>query len=148
MHELSEIPVPAENAKRRSGIIARSMQIAVVFLLQGIILFASAGRLHWMWAWMYFGICLGSVVINGSILLRTHPDTIAERGRAKDIKRWDKILSGLWSMALYIFVPLIAGLNFRFEQTEQIYYAWKCAAACVLILGLGIGGMNFFLRSF
>lgn len=124
----------------KAGIVARFGQVAIMFLLQAVVLFLAAGRLNWTWAWVYLAICLVSASINGTIMLRTSPATIAERGRPKEMKDWDKIVAGLWSLVLFLFVPLVAGLDVRFGWTGQLRIAWNIAGAAVLAIGLGLAG--------
>jgi protein-S-isoprenylcysteine O-methyltransferase Ste14 len=140
MNMKSEIP-PGENRQNiASGIVMRFVQVAVVFILQAVILFVSAGRPSWIWAWIYLGICVVSVTINSTIMLRTSPESIAERGRPKETKDWDKVIAGLWSLVLFIVLPLVAGLDERFEWTRALSVAWNIAGAMVLAIGLGLGG--------
>ena len=74
-------------------------------VLQAAILFLTAGRLDWTWAWVYLGICLASVAINGVIIMRTSPETVAERGRPQATQGWDKVVGWLWGLILYIVIP-------------------------------------------
>lgn len=140
MNAASEIPVTENHPTMKAGIAVRFGQVAIMLLLQAVILFSSAGRLHWTWAWVYLAICLVSVSINGAIMLRTSPETIAERGRPKETKTWDKVVSGLWSLILFLVVPLVAGLDVRFGWTRELSSAWNIAGAVVLALGLGLAG--------
>ncbi len=118
----------------------RFVQVAIVFAVQAVILFLAAGRLNWTWAWVFLGVCLLSVIVNGSILLRKSPETVAERGRPKETKSWDKVISGFYALALYLALPLVAGLDERFAWTGTMGDTWHLAGAVVLFLGLGLGG--------
>jgi hypothetical protein len=53
---------------------------------------------------------------------------------------WDKIVSGLWSLAQFLILPLAAGLDVRFGWTSQVNTAWHSAGAVVLAVGLGLSG--------
>jgi protein-S-isoprenylcysteine O-methyltransferase Ste14 len=93
----------------RSG-IRRIVQVLVSILLIGALLFLSAGRLDWLWGWLFlaafFLLILASAVVMGK-----SPDLINERGRrAENIKGWDKVLMGTYSLVLFT-VPVIAGLD-------------------------------------
>jgi hypothetical protein len=66
-----------------SGIAKRAGQILFVLVLQGVILFGAAGVLAWIWAWVFLGTYCLSVFINAAFMVRTSPETIAERGTAK-----------------------------------------------------------------
>lgn len=123
-----------------AGIAARVGTVAFFMVLQAAILFLAAGRLTWTWAWVYLGIGLVSIAINGAFLLRTSPETIAERGRPQATQAWDKVIGGLWALALYVVLPLVAGLDARFGWTQMLGAAWNLAGALVLAAGLGLGG--------
>jgi protein-S-isoprenylcysteine O-methyltransferase Ste14 len=124
----------------RSGIVARFIQIAAIFFIQGLILFSASGNISWFWSWLFLGICLVSVIINGSVILRYHPDTVAERGRPKNIKGWDRMISALWGIATYIVVPIVAGFDNRFRWTESIGNPWNIVGGVGLAIGLALGG--------
>jgi hypothetical protein len=85
----TEIPSRDKEADLMKGILSRLAQVGFVFLFQAIILFVGAGTLSWIWAWIFLAICVVSVMVNASFMLRTNPETIAERGRAKETKDWD-----------------------------------------------------------
>ena len=77
MNATSTIPPTEDRPSLATGILMRFGTIAIFFVLIATILFLAAGRLDWIWAWVYLGICLVSVAINGTIMLRTSPETIA-----------------------------------------------------------------------
>jgi len=93
-----------------------------------------------MWAWVFLGIYLASTLINGAFLLRTSPETIVERGRPGEMKDWDKVFGVLWSLAQFLMLPLVAGLDARFTWTRDLGVAWHIGGAVVFILGLGLFG--------
>ncbi|NIM51734.1 MAG: isoprenylcysteine carboxylmethyltransferase family protein [Gemmatimonadales bacterium] len=130
------------------GIIKRVGTVAVFLVVNAALLFVSAGRVDWLWAWVFLGICLLSMAINGTILLRTSPETIAERGRPQATKGWDKLVGGLWALCLFLVVPVVAGLDERFAWTGQIGPAWNIAGALVLAVGLGLAGWAMIANAF
>ena len=136
----SGIPTTEKRPSVAAGIVARAGTVAIFLIVQAVILFVAAGRLSWTWAWVYLGICLVSLAINGTIMLRTSPDTIAERGRPQATQDWDKVVGGLWALVLYLVLPLVAGLDVRFGWTRELGVAWNLAGAVVLAAGLGLGG--------
>lgn len=131
---------PAESSPSLiSGVLARLAQIALVFALQGVILFVGAGRLDWIWAWVYLAICVATVAINSTFLRRTNLEVVAERGRAVGhMRNWDRLVSGVWSLSQYLVLPLIAALDVRFGWTGDVSLAAHLAGAIVLACGLGI----------
>jgi protein-S-isoprenylcysteine O-methyltransferase Ste14 len=137
MNTETEIPPTENHSDVAEGILKRVWTVAIFFVLIAAILFLTAGRLNWMWAWVYLGVCLVSVLINASIMLRTSPETIAERGRPQETKDWDKVVGGLWGVAIYFALPLVAGLDVRFGWTRDLGVAWHVAGVVVLAVGLG-----------
>ncbi len=120
------------------GILKRAGTMAFFFVLIAAILFLSAGRLNWTWAWVYLGIGVLSVSINAPIMLHTSPETVAERGQPQETKDWDKAVSGLYALALYIALPLVAGLDVRFGWSGELNLAWHLAGAAAQAAGLGL----------
>jgi protein-S-isoprenylcysteine O-methyltransferase Ste14 len=140
MNTKSEIP-PTENRPNvAAGIAARVLQIVIGFGLLAAVLFLAAGRLDWLWAWVLLGIYLVGVAINAVFMLRNNLETIAERGRPREMKDWDKVVSGLWSLAQFLVLPLVAGLDVRFGWTRELSAAWQIAGAVVFAVGLGLFG--------
>jgi protein-S-isoprenylcysteine O-methyltransferase Ste14 len=132
-------PPRAEQPNLAGGILARVLQIAVVFGVIGAVLFVAAGRLDWPWAWLMLGIYLASVAVNATAM-RHHPETVAERGRPAEMKRWDQVISGLWGLAQFLLVPLVAGLDERFGWTAELAAAWHLAGALAFAAGLALFG--------
>jgi protein-S-isoprenylcysteine O-methyltransferase Ste14 len=51
-------------------------------------------------------------------------------------RKWDKIVSGLYALAMYFALPLVAGLDVRFGWARDISVAWHVAGAVVFAVGL------------
>jgi protein-S-isoprenylcysteine O-methyltransferase Ste14 len=131
-----------------AGILARGGTVAIFFVLIAAILFLASGRLNWIWAWVYLGICFVSLLINASIMLRTSPETIAERGRPQETKDWDKVVGSLWGLAIYIALPLVAGLDTRFSWSREFSVTWHVAGAIALAFGLGLSAWAMITNAF
>ncbi|UCD38029.1 MAG: isoprenylcysteine carboxylmethyltransferase family protein [Fidelibacterota bacterium] len=140
MNTTSESPAAEKHADIKAGITRRVVTIVISFVLIAVILFTAAGRLDWLWAWVYLGICVASVLVNAPIMLRSSPETIAERGRPEATKGWDKVVGGLWGVTTYIALPLVAGLDVRFGWARDLSISWHLAGAVVLSIGLGFSG--------
>lgn len=123
-----------------TGIMIRFGQVAFVFLIQGFVLFLAANQLAWLWAWVFLGICVASASINSFFMLRTNPETIAERGQPKETRSWDKIVGGLWAACIFLAVPLVAGLDMRFGWTPTPGHFYNIAGGVTLAVGLGLAG--------
>ncbi len=130
------------------GIVTRIGTVASFLVLDGALLFVAAGTFDWMWAWVFLGICLLSIAVNGTIMLRTSPETVAERGQPGTTRGWDKVVGGLWALILFIVVPLVAGLDVRFGWTRGLDRVWNLAGALVLALGLGLAGWAMITNAF
>ena len=148
MNPPSETPANDKRKDITSGIIRRFVQIVFVFGVQAALLFLAAGRLDWTWAWIFLAISVISVLINGTILLRKSPETVAERGHPKEMKGWDKIVSGLYSVSQYLLLPIVAGLDTRFGWTGEIGNAWNIAGAAVYAVALGLGGWAMIVNAY
>ncbi|HVP20283.1 MAG TPA: isoprenylcysteine carboxylmethyltransferase family protein [Anaerolineaceae bacterium] len=110
----------------RSG-INRIIQVLGSLLVFGVILFAAAGRLDWWDAWIFLGIYLAGVLINGLWSIRHNPEMINERGRiGANAKSWDKVI-GIFYLIFLIGIYVVAGLDERFN--------WSMAPLWVKLLG-------------
>jgi protein-S-isoprenylcysteine O-methyltransferase Ste14 len=121
-----------------AGIALRVATIAVFMVVQAALLFGGAGRLNWSWAWIYIGISLATLAVGGAIMLRTSAETIAERGRPMGMRGWDKAVTGVWLVAGFLGLPLVAGLDARLGWTRALSVGWHVAGAVVLALGYGL----------
>lgn len=120
------------------GILKRAGTVMIFLVLIAVILFLAAGRLNWIWAWIYLGISLLSLILNGIIMLRTSPETIAERSQPGETEDWDKVVGGLWGVVIYLVLPLVAGLDVRFGWARALTVPWHVAGAVVYAIGLGL----------
>lgn len=127
-----------EKAKTAVGIAMRAGTVAFFMVLLAALLFGGAGRLDWSWAWVYIGISLVTLAIGGAIMLRTSPETVAERGRPREMRGWDKVVTGIGGAAMYLVLPLVAGLDARFGWTRALGAIWHVAGAAGLAVGYGL----------
>jgi len=136
--------VPTSPARQgsgvKAGILARAVQIGVMFLLIAGLLFGGAGTLDWFWGWLYVLIYVASVLVN-AWFLRHSPELVAERGRpAGPMRAWDKVLGGLWAVAQFVALPLAAGLDLRFGGTGPVDVVWHVLGVGLVAAGLGLFG--------
>ena len=134
-------PVPSTQPSRdiARGVAARVAQIGVMFLVIGVVLFGSAGRLDWVWGWVYLAIYLASTLVN-AWFLRRDPELVAERGQPGEVPGWDRAIGGLWSLAQFVLLPLVAGLDVRFGWTGPVEIAWHLAGVLLFAAGLALFG--------
>jgi protein-S-isoprenylcysteine O-methyltransferase Ste14 len=140
MSKAVEAPPSKNQSSVTAGIFARAGQILFMFIVMGLVLFLGSGHLDWMAAWVFLGISLISVAINAIFMLRNSPETVAERGRPKEVKDWDKLVGGFWLIGQYLLVPLVAALDFRFGWTKEYAIGWQVLGAVVYALALGLTG--------
>lgn len=131
-------PLVTNHRNVNSGIFARGGQILFMLIFLGIVLFLGSGNMRWIAAWAYLGISLISVLINAFFLLRINPETVAERGTAKGWQDWDKLVSGLFALALYLLLPLVAAIDARFLWSSEIGRVWQGIGALAYALSMAL----------
>ena len=131
-------PTAGKAPNLAAGILMRFGAIVATLAVQALILFGGAGTLHWPWAWVYFALSLAVFLINGALMLRLSPQTIAERGRPRDMRGWDKVVTSVGGLAMYLVLPLVAGLDFRFGWSPELRGFWHLAGAVVLTAGYAL----------
>ena len=132
----------------KAGITKRFAQVIIFLLVQAAILFLVGGRFSWIWAWVYLGASVASIIVSGLILIRSSPETVAERGKAKFTQRWDKIIAILYSLFLFLLTPLVAALDFRFTWSGELENIWHIAGAIGLAGGYALGGWAMIVNAF
>jgi len=121
-----------DRAGTRPGIRRRIAAVASTLIAVAAILFLASGQVAWTWAWVYLGIGLATTLVNGPILLRRHPETIAERGRLEPEKGWDRAVSGVYALSQFLAVPLVAGLDARFHWSGEMGVGRHVSGAVLL----------------
>lgn len=113
-------------------IIRRLIQVFSILILQGAILFISAGTISWKWAWYVLFLAVVLIILNSIVL---PAEVIEERGRKKEnVKKWDKMLSSIisvWVILMYVF----SGLDRRFHWTGDIAVFINIAGLVFIFLG-------------
>jgi protein-S-isoprenylcysteine O-methyltransferase Ste14 len=140
MNTQSVVPPAEHHPNVVAGILKRLGTVVLFLVVIALILFLASGRPNWIWAWVYLGISVVTMSINALVMLPTHAETVAERGELKITQKWDQIVSGLYALAMYFALPLVAGLNVRFAWTGDLSVPWHIAGAVVLALGLELTG--------
>jgi len=116
-------------------IVTYAIREATGLVVMGVVLFWSAGRIDWWPAWAALAVMAGWILATAIILIRLHPDLLAERlGPRKGAKSWDTAimsLLGLIQLARYI----LAGLDQRNGWTGGFPAAAQLAAWAACALG-------------
>ena len=135
MNTKPEIPPAPDHPNVLAGIIKRIVAEVIFLVLMIAILFLAAGQFDWVWAWVYLGIFLVSALITGAFTIPTNPESVAERGEIKIKEKWDKLVSSVYLLAMFFALPLVAGLDMRFNWTPGLSLAWHLAGAVALMIG-------------
>lgn len=100
----------------KRGVVAWIVKAAGGLVFFGVLLFLCAGRLDWVWAWVFLGLFGAASVIHVAILIPTNPELLAERAKGLRVgtKGWDKVLVSLAAGLLPMASWIIAALNVRF----------------------------------
>jgi protein-S-isoprenylcysteine O-methyltransferase Ste14 len=127
-------PIEQDNSKldKRKNILKRLIQVMISVILIAILLLVSAGKIDWIYAWLYIASSLLVIIINAFIF---PPELISERGRKKEnVEKWDKLISGLLTLpwfALYI----VSGLDIRFGLSLELAAWIHITGLVIFILG-------------
>ncbi len=121
----------------RPAITKRMEQIIGLMVFDAALLFVSAGRLDWLWAWVFLGLYLVGVCINAFYMFRHSPETIARRASGEGMKSWDKTVSGLWAVAS-IAQLIVAGLDERYGWSGGISLAIHVIGVAGFVLGFAL----------
>lgn len=98
-------------------------------------------RWNWWEAWVYAAIAIFGFTISRVLAARRHPDLIAERVRflqQENTKSWDKFLSPVVGLGSG-FIPLVAGLDARFEWSPAFSQPMKTLALFMILAGYFLG---------
>jgi protein-S-isoprenylcysteine O-methyltransferase Ste14 len=120
-----------------ASILKLATAVAIFPVVMVVILFVVIGQLGWIWAWVYLVINLVNVLIVGPIMIRTNPVTIAEHEELEKTEKWD-VGSVLYLLAMYIALPLVAGLDVYFGWAQDLSIVLHVTGASVLAVGLGL----------
>ena len=89
-------------------------KIVVGIILIGLLLFIPAGTLSWLYGWVFMGMLFVPMLIAGIVMYFKAPDLLESRLRAKETQSEQKQVIG-FSGIMFLFVFILAGLNYRFK---------------------------------
>jgi protein-S-isoprenylcysteine O-methyltransferase Ste14 len=132
-----------EQPKRASEVIRAVgwkawLRFAAFMLMLPMILFIAAGRLDWLWAWVYVGIVVSFTLISRIAVIRTNPDLLTERAQSlerEDVKGWDRLILFFLLLIGPLAVMIMAGLDERFGWSPQILLTPRLVALVIMVLG-------------
>jgi len=122
--------------KRR--IVSWIVQAALGFVGYSAILLLSAGRLDWVWGWIFLALLAAVLISHVLILVPINPELLAERSRGirqEGAKGWDKwvavFAAGMGTMGSW----LVASLDARFEWSASVPLALHIGGLIGSVLG-------------
>jgi len=122
----------------RRRIVSWIVQAALGLVGYGAILFLSAGRLDWVWGWVFLGLLAAVLISHVLILVPINPELLAERSRGirqEGAKGWDKWIAtfaaGMGTMVTWI----VAALDVRFEWSASLPLALHIGGLVGSVLG-------------
>ncbi|AZO75053.1 MAG: isoprenylcysteine carboxylmethyltransferase family protein [Mesorhizobium sp.] len=124
-------------------------QTFVWFGIMGVLLFVSAGTLHWTGAWVYIVVMVGLSLTMGVALARRDPGLMNERLRPpiqKTQTAADKILLSILLLGIFGWLALM-GLDFRFGWSPVSLWA-QVIGALILLVGIWICYLTMLENSF
>jgi protein-S-isoprenylcysteine O-methyltransferase Ste14 len=114
----------------------------------GAILFISSGQLDWVMAWVYLGVFLLGVIINGVILLRVNPEVIAERAEpGAGTKDWDRVISIIGAV-MGLGALAVAGLDRRFGWSSPLLLGIQMTALALYLFGSFLASWAMIVNAF
>jgi protein-S-isoprenylcysteine O-methyltransferase Ste14 len=114
------------------------LRFAAYTLLLPMVLFIAAGRLNWVWAWVYVSIVVSFTLVSRIAVIRTDPDLLAERAQSldrEDVKGWDRLILFFLLLIGPLAMMIVAGLDERFDWSPQIRLAFQLVALAIMVLG-------------
>lgn len=122
----------------RQLLVRYAVRETLGLVIMGVALFASAGRIDWWPAWAVIAVMAAWVLGTAVVILRSHPDLLAERlGPKKGAKAWDTAIMGVVGLTQLVRY-VVAGLDERFGWTGDFPFALQLAALAVCIVGNGL----------
>ncbi|MBW8041116.1 MAG: isoprenylcysteine carboxylmethyltransferase family protein [Planctomycetes bacterium] len=105
--------------------------------IQVALLFISAGRMHIPGGWVY--LVVSFIGMFGGIMLvyRANPELLNHRGqweKKKDTKPWDKVLLIVFGITGFYILPVVIGLDIRFQWSYLGIYS-TIAGVVLFLLG-------------
>ncbi len=112
------------------------LRILIVVGVMAGILFAAAGRVDWLAAWLLTILYLIFLLIMMIWGIKNAPDLFQERGRiASNVKSWDKIINAAYAILLIVLL-IIAGLDAgRYGWSEMPFILQVLGALGLFLAG-------------
>ena len=117
-----------DNSNQFRIALTKQLFLTSIFLfVQLIVFFISAGYLTDTRSWLYFITAFVHYVVSTTVQFKLNPKLLVQRLKMKreGSKLWDEILMRLSNLSMIILIPVVAGLDFRFNWSIlEIYFAF------------------------
>jgi protein-S-isoprenylcysteine O-methyltransferase Ste14 len=124
----------------RTGFWKRFFQVLSGMAISGALLFLLAGKMDWLWGWVYLGLWLLTIVGMSLIIERYNPGHIASRAeKPKYTAKWDENLIRVYTLSSYA-VLVVAAL-------DAGCFEWSSMPLWLHLLGVCIGVLAFGLNT-
>ncbi len=143
---VTQLPGEAPPANAFARYFAGIMGVGVMI---GILLFLVAGRLDWLWGWVYVGLWFVTKAFWLLVAVRGNRDLATERlGRHANTKRWDRVIMTLYLLcALAIFV--VAGLDGgRYHWSDPVPLVVALIAIALHLISQALAGWTTLTNTF
>lgn len=128
-----------QDLETRAGVIRWAVRGLVAKIVVALILLLAAGRLDWVWGWIYVGIFVAFDVATLIVVAPRSPGLLAERSAIQPgTKSWDQILVRLGAAYLPMAAWVVAGLDVRYGWTEPFPARVQIIAAGITLLGYAV----------
>ena len=121
-----------------SPIFLRILQLIVLVIIQGVLLFVSAGSLRWPAGWWYIGLYVLMLLLASFLMIPNRREVVEERSKgAKGGKTWDRWLTQLMiipSLGLLV----LTGLDQRWNWTQPLPLWLRLSGVVIFILGYAL----------
>ena len=122
----------------RKTILKWCIQSAGGLVGYAAIIFLAAGRLDWLWGWVFIGLTAIFLASHVVLLVPINPDLLVERAgglRQEGGKRWDRWVAMLSGGVFPIASWYIAGLDLRFAWSSPKPLAVHLIGTGMLVFG-------------
>lgn len=110
----------ALTSTQREEIFKWSWQAFLGWCGYGAVIMLSAGRLDWLWGWIFIAIIGAALAAHVLVLVPIDPNLLVERSggmRQEGAKSWDIWLASISAGVLPMIAWIVAGLELRFAWT-------------------------------
>ena len=129
------------SAEDRQTILKWCIQSAGGLVGYAAIIFLAAGRLDWLWGWVFIGLTAIFLASHVVLLVPINPDLLVERAgglRQEGGKRWDRWLAALAGGVFPVASWYVAGLDLRFAWSAPKPLAVHLIGTGMVILGFAL----------